>query len=188
MFGWLRHCKRFCGRDRLSIQSCIPVVGRRFSKHICSEGHVCVALPLTFLSFASKVQLCINDRSAKEQKRSFLNALSPGTAWFDCLSRLHTTVGTSLANWTDVRLYNVAGRSNVSLRRGPSDGALEAMINPTLWSTLRSHPRSRSCPPRTRHGVGTGATRTRSVWSRKAIKGIGRSQRQRGVMASAVRF
>ena len=74
----------------------------------------------------------------------------------------------------------------VTLRREPSDGALEAMISPTLWSTLRSHPRSRSCPPRTRRGGGTGATRTRSGWSRKAIGGIARSQQRRGGMVSRV--
>ncbi len=76
----------------------------------------------------------------------------------------------------------------VTLRWGPSDGALEAVISPTLWSTLSSHPRSRSCLPRMGRGVGTGATRTRSGWSRKAIGDIGRSQRRRGGMASAVRF
>lgn len=80
----------------------------------------------------------------------------------------------------------IDGAYNVTLRRKPSDGALEAMISSTLWSTLRSHPRSRSCPPRMRRVVATGAMRTRSGWSRKAIGDIGRSQRQRGGMAFAV--
>ena len=63
---------------------------------------------------------------------------------------------------------------NVTLRRGPSDGARWVMVSPTLWSTLRSHRTSRSCPPRTCRGVGTGAMRTRSGWSRKATGDIGR--------------
>jgi hypothetical protein len=48
-----------------------------------------------------------------------------------------------------------SGGFAVSLWGGPSDGALEAMISPTLWSTLRSHPRSRSCLTRIRRGGGT---------------------------------
>jgi hypothetical protein len=62
----------------------------------------------------------------------------------------------------------------VTLRRRPSDGAMDAMVSPTLWSTLRSHRTSRSCPPRTCRGVGTGAMRTRSGWSRKATGDIAR--------------
>ncbi|KMK64073.1 hypothetical protein IMCC21224_1551 [Puniceibacterium sp. IMCC21224] len=74
-----------------------------------------------------------------------------------------------LRGYMDLSQFRAApsARLSVSLRRGPSDGALEAMISPTLWSTLRSHPGSRSCPPRMRRVVGTGAMPTRSGWSRK---------------------